>query len=88
MAWWTGLAIFSLVLSLKLAGNGLRDLLDPRATEGRGIGPYGSADYADSRRFLQPAYPRDPGDRQGANTCLGKAREGDGVGGARGGPAA
>ena len=30
MAWWPGLAIFSLTLSFNLAGDGLRDLLDPR----------------------------------------------------------
>ena len=30
MAWWPGLAIFSLALSFNLAGDGLRDLLDPR----------------------------------------------------------
>ena len=28
--WWPGLAIFSLTLSFNLAGDGLRDLLDPR----------------------------------------------------------
>ena len=30
MAWWPGLAIFALALSFYLAGDGLRDLLDPR----------------------------------------------------------
>jgi ABC-type dipeptide/oligopeptide/nickel transport system permease subunit len=30
MAWWPGLAIFILTLSFNLAGDGLRDLLDPR----------------------------------------------------------
>jgi peptide/nickel transport system permease protein len=30
MAWWPGLAIFSLTLSFNLAGDGLRDRLDPR----------------------------------------------------------
>jgi len=30
MAWWPGLAIFVLTLSFNLAGDGLRDLLDPR----------------------------------------------------------
>ena len=30
MAWWPGLAIFCLALSFNLAGDGLRDLLDPR----------------------------------------------------------
>jgi peptide/nickel transport system permease protein len=30
MAWWPGLAIFTLALSFNLAGDGLRDLLDPR----------------------------------------------------------
>ncbi|PYO17480.1 MAG: diguanylate cyclase [Candidatus Rokuibacteriota bacterium] len=30
MAWWPGLAIFSLTLSFNLAGDGLRDLLDPK----------------------------------------------------------
>jgi peptide/nickel transport system permease protein len=30
MAWWPGLAIFALALSFNLAGDGLRDLLDPR----------------------------------------------------------
>ena len=30
MAWWPGLAIFLLTLSFNLAGDGLRDLLDPR----------------------------------------------------------
>src|SRR5881397_2495583 len=30
MAWWPGLAIFSLALSFNLAGDGLCDLLDPR----------------------------------------------------------
>jgi len=30
MAWWPGLAIFALTLSFNLAGDGLRDLLDPR----------------------------------------------------------
>jgi peptide/nickel transport system permease protein len=30
MAWWPGLAIFSLALSFNLAGDGLRDWLDPR----------------------------------------------------------
>lgn len=30
MAWWPGLAIFSLALSFNLAGDGVRDLLDPR----------------------------------------------------------
>ncbi|PYN18077.1 MAG: diguanylate cyclase [Candidatus Rokuibacteriota bacterium] len=30
MAWWPGIAIFSLTLSFNLAGDGLRDLLDPR----------------------------------------------------------
>ena len=30
MAWWPGLAIFGLALSFNLAGDGLRDLLDPR----------------------------------------------------------
>jgi peptide/nickel transport system permease protein len=30
MAWWPGLAIFSLTLSFNLAGDGLRDWLDPR----------------------------------------------------------
>jgi ABC-type dipeptide/oligopeptide/nickel transport system permease subunit len=30
MAWWPGLAIFTLSLSFNLAGDGLRDLLDPR----------------------------------------------------------
>jgi peptide/nickel transport system permease protein len=30
MAVWPGLAIFSLVLSLNLLGDGLRDALDPR----------------------------------------------------------
>ena len=30
LAWWPGLAIFSLTLSFNLAGDGLRDLLDPR----------------------------------------------------------
>jgi len=30
MAWWPGLAIFSLTLSFILAGDGLRDLLDPK----------------------------------------------------------
>ena len=30
MAIWPGLAIFSLVLSLNLFGDGLRDALDPR----------------------------------------------------------
>jgi peptide/nickel transport system permease protein len=30
MAWWPGLAIFSVVLSLNLLGDGLRDALDPR----------------------------------------------------------
>ncbi|HZN50440.1 MAG TPA: ABC transporter permease, partial [Methylomirabilota bacterium] len=28
--WWPGLAIFALALSFNLAGDGLRDLLDPR----------------------------------------------------------
>jgi len=31
MAWWPGLAIFSLTLAFNLAGDGLRDLLDPKA---------------------------------------------------------
>ena len=31
MAWWPGLAIFSLTLSFNLAGDGLRDLLDPKS---------------------------------------------------------
>ena len=30
MAYWPGLAIFSLALSFNLAGDGLRDLLDPK----------------------------------------------------------
>jgi peptide/nickel transport system permease protein len=30
MAWWPGLAIFVLTLSFNLAGDGLRDLLDPK----------------------------------------------------------
>jgi peptide/nickel transport system permease protein len=30
MAWWPGLAIFSLTLAFNLAGDGLRDLLDPK----------------------------------------------------------
>ena len=30
MAWWPGLAIFFLALSFNLAGDGLRDVLDPR----------------------------------------------------------
>lgn len=30
MAWWPGLAIFALTLSFNLAGDGLRDLLDPK----------------------------------------------------------
>src|SRR5512138_712288 len=30
MAWWPGLAIFALALSFNLAGDGLRDLLDPK----------------------------------------------------------
>jgi ABC-type dipeptide/oligopeptide/nickel transport system permease subunit len=30
MAWWPGLAIFTLTLSFNLAGDGLRDWLDPR----------------------------------------------------------
>ena len=30
MAWWPGLAIFALTLAFNLAGDGLRDLLDPR----------------------------------------------------------
>jgi len=30
MAWWPGLAIFTLTLAFNLAGDGLRDLLDPR----------------------------------------------------------
>src|SRR5262249_56086227 len=30
MAWWPGLAIFALALSFNLAGDGLRDVLDPR----------------------------------------------------------
>ena len=30
MAWWPGVAIFSLTLSFNLAGDGLRDLLDPK----------------------------------------------------------
>jgi peptide/nickel transport system permease protein len=30
MAWWPGLAIFTLTLGFNLAGDGLRDLLDPR----------------------------------------------------------
>ena len=30
MAWWPGLAIFLLALSFNLAGDGLRDLLDPK----------------------------------------------------------
>ena len=30
MAWWPGLAIFALTLSFNLAGDGLRDWLDPR----------------------------------------------------------
>ena len=30
MAWWPGLAIFTLTLSFNLAGDGLRDLLDPK----------------------------------------------------------
>ena len=30
MAWWPGLAIFCLALSFNLAGDGVRDLLDPR----------------------------------------------------------
>jgi peptide/nickel transport system permease protein len=30
MAWWPGLAIFFLTLSFNLAGDGLRDLLDPK----------------------------------------------------------
>ncbi|HBH03861.1 MAG TPA: diguanylate cyclase [Candidatus Rokubacteria bacterium] len=30
MAWWPGLAIFSLTLAFNLAGDGLRDALDPR----------------------------------------------------------
>jgi len=30
MAWWPGLAIFSLALSFNLAGDGVRDLLDPK----------------------------------------------------------
>ena len=30
MAWWPGLAIFSLTLSFNLAGDGLRDWLDPK----------------------------------------------------------
>ena len=30
MAWWPGLAIFTLTLSCNLAGDGLRDLLDPK----------------------------------------------------------
>jgi peptide/nickel transport system permease protein len=30
MAWWPGFAIFSLTLSFNLAGDGLRDLLDPK----------------------------------------------------------
>jgi peptide/nickel transport system permease protein/oligopeptide transport system permease protein len=30
MALWPGLAIFSLALSFNLAGDGLRDALDPR----------------------------------------------------------
>ena len=30
MAWWPGLAIFVVVLSFNLLGDGLRDALDPR----------------------------------------------------------
>ena len=30
MAWWPGLAIFTLALSFNLAGGGLRDFLDPK----------------------------------------------------------
>jgi peptide/nickel transport system permease protein len=30
MAWWPGLAIFVLALSFNLAGDGVRDVLDPR----------------------------------------------------------
>jgi peptide/nickel transport system permease protein len=30
MAWWPGLAIFVLTLGFNLAGDGLRDVLDPR----------------------------------------------------------
>jgi peptide/nickel transport system permease protein len=30
MAWWPGLAIFALALSFNLAGDGMRDVLDPR----------------------------------------------------------
>ena len=30
MSWWPGVAIFSLTLSFNLAGDGLRDLLDPK----------------------------------------------------------
>ena len=30
MAYWPGVAIFSLALSFNLAGDGVRDLLDPR----------------------------------------------------------
>jgi peptide/nickel transport system permease protein len=30
MAWWPGLAIFALALSFNLAGDGIRDVLDPR----------------------------------------------------------
>ena len=31
MAFWPGMAIFTLVLSLNLFGDGLRDVLDPRS---------------------------------------------------------
>jgi len=30
MSWWPGLAIFTLALSFNLAGDGLRDFLDPK----------------------------------------------------------
>jgi peptide/nickel transport system permease protein len=30
MAWWPGLAIFVVVLSFNLLGDGLRDALDPK----------------------------------------------------------
>ena len=33
MAFWPGLAIFVLALSFNLAGDGLRDVLDPKAVK-------------------------------------------------------
>jgi peptide/nickel transport system permease protein len=32
MAWWPGLAIFLLTLAFNMAGDGLRDALDPRGS--------------------------------------------------------